>query len=108
MNRSVTGLSGASREFRLPKGSAFAPLNRKALTQPTCAKTTHHPGTGGATLLVSHDGALPEMATDVIDPSVNYATENVKRNTTVDRPWLQVGLGFLIGRTAGSGRMARS
>jgi hypothetical protein len=47
------------------------------------------------------------MATDVIDPSVNYAVENVKRDATASRPWLRVGLGFVLGRIAGGERTAR-
>jgi hypothetical protein len=107
VNRSVTCLSGEFREFRLPKGSAFAPLNRKVLAQPSGTSSMRCVGTGGAALLGGHDGALPEMATDVIDPSVNYAVENVKRDVTASRPRLRVGLGFLLSRIAGDERMAR-
>ena len=97
VNRSVTGLSGGFREFRLPKGSAFAPLNRKVLPQSSGTSAVRGAGTGGAALLGGQDGALPEMATDVIDPSINYAVENVKRDAMAGRSWLQVGLGFLAG-----------
>jgi len=100
-NHSVTGLSGEFREFRLPKSSAFAPLNRKVLPQSSGTSIVRCAGMGGAALLGGQDGALPEMATDVIDPSVNYAVENVKRDATASRPRLRVGLGFLLGRIAG-------
>ena len=105
VNRSVTAMSGRSREFRLPKGSAFAPLNRKVLSQSSGA--VRHAEAGGAALLGGQEGALPEIATDVIDPSVNYAVENVKRVATTSRPWLRVGLGFLLGRGVGGERAAR-
>jgi hypothetical protein len=106
VNRSVTAMGGRSREFRLPKGSAYAPLNRKGLSQSS--GTPRYAETGSAALLGGQDGALPEMATDVIDPSVNYAVENVKRDATTGHPWLRVGLSFLLGRGVGGGRAARS
>ncbi len=105
VNRSVTAMSGRSREFRLPKGSAFAPLNRKVLSQ--LSGTMRYAEAGGTALLGGQEGVLPEMATDVIDPSVNYAVENVKRVATTSRPWLRVGLGFLLGRGVGGERAAR-
>ena len=98
-------MSGRSREFRLPKGSAFAPLNRKVLSQSSGA--VRYAEAGGAALLGGQEGVLPEMATDVIDPSVNYAVENVKRDATTSHPWLRVGLGFLFGRGVGGERAAR-
>ena len=98
VNHSVTSLGGGSREFRLPKGSAFMPLNRKILPQS---------GSTASALLNGHDGTLPEMAGDVIDPSVNHAVGNVKRDTTANRSWLRVGVGFLLGRTVGGERTAR-
>ena len=107
VNRSITRLSGGFHEFRLPKGSAFAPLNRKVLAQSSGTSAMRCAGMGGAALLGGHDGVLPEMATDVIDPSANYAVENVKREATASRPWLRVGLGFLLGRIADGERMAR-
>ncbi|MGD0016511.1 MAG: hypothetical protein ABSC38_03210 [Verrucomicrobiia bacterium] len=98
-------MTGRSREFRLPKGSAFAPLNRKILSQSS--GTVRYPEAGGTALLDGQDGALPEMATDVIDPSVSYAVENVKRDVATSHPWLRVGLGFLLGRVVGGERAAR-
>jgi hypothetical protein len=108
VNRSATGLSGGFREFQLPKGSAFAPLNRKkVLAQSSGTNAARSARMGGTALLGGQDGVLPEMTTDVIDPSVNYAVENVKRDAATSRPWLRVGLGLLLGRIAGGERTAR-
>ena len=62
------------------------------------------PVRSGAVLLACGGGALPQMATDVIDLAANYAVENVKR----DRPNVRqlAGVGQWIERMLGS-RAAR-
>lgn len=40
----------------------------------------------GAVLLACGGGALPEMATDVLDLAANYAVQNVKRDRSQRRP----------------------
>jgi len=107
VNHSITGLSGEFREFRLPKSNAFAPLNRKVLGRSSGTSVAHCSGAGDTALLGGQDGTLPEIATDVIDPSVNYAVENTKRGAMTSHLWLRVGLGFLLGRVAGGERTAR-
>jgi len=67
----------------LPRFNQFPKLDGEAARQ---VKTTNaapaRPARSGAVLLACGGGALPEMATDVIDLAANYAVENVKR----DRP----------------------
>jgi len=61
----------------------------------------------GAVIIGGTLGSLPEMATDVIDPSANYAAENVKRDRSGARLWSGMGLGRLVGGMLGSHRAAR-
>jgi hypothetical protein len=49
------------------------------------------PARSGAVLLACGGGALPEMATDVLDLAANYAVENVKRDRSHRRPSAGVG-----------------
>jgi len=60
----------------------------------------------GAVLLARGGGALPEVATDVIDLAANYAVENVKRDRPTRRSVTGQGLGQWLERMLSS-RAAR-
>ncbi|MBM3860611.1 MAG: hypothetical protein FJ395_13300 [Verrucomicrobia bacterium] len=64
------------------------------------------PVRSGAVLLACGGGALPEVATDVIDLAANYAVENVKRDRPNGRQAAGVGLGQWLERMLSS-RAAR-
>ena len=108
VNGSVTNLGGESRQLRLPRFDSFPKLDGTAARQ---VKTTNAVPVvrfagGGARLLACGGGALPEMATDVIDLAANYAVENVKRDRPNNRHGTGVGLGQWLERVLGS-RAAR-
>jgi len=64
------------------------------------------PARSGAVLLACGGGALPEMATDLLDLAANYAVENVKRDRPNGRHIAGVGLGQWLERVLSS-RAAR-
>ena len=92
VNGSVTGARDESRAMLLPQSNQFLKLNGEAARQVrTTNATPVRPARNGTTLLACGGGALPEMATDVIDLAANYAVENVKRDRPNDRPVAGVG-----------------
>ena len=105
VNGSVTGARDESRAIQLPRSNQFLKLDGEAARQVmTTNATPMRSVRSGATLLACGGGALPEMATDVIDLAANYAVENVKR----DRPGGQrvAGVGQWLERMLSS-RAAR-
>ena len=97
LNRSLTNLGDESRHFRLPRMNPFPKLDGRVVRQ-TCAMTersTSQHAARGAVIIGGQVGSLPEMATDVIDPSANYAAENVKRDRSSARLWSRCGTGTL-------------
>jgi hypothetical protein len=109
LNRSLTNLGDESRHLRLPRMNPFPKLDGRVVRQ-TCTMTqcsTSQHAARGAVIIGGQVGSLPEMTTDVIDPSANYAAENVKRDRSSARLWSGAGLGHLVGRMLGSHRAAR-
>jgi hypothetical protein len=106
-NGSVSNLQGGVREYRLPRVNPFPKLNGSgARLASTAMPASRAPGRSPV-LLAHGGGALPEMATDVIDQDANYAVQNVKCQRSNDRPWVGVGLGRWVGRLLGGPAAAR-
>lgn len=110
MNGSLTNLSSESRQFRLPRMNPFPKLNSKVVrpTHDSELRSVSRPVARGTVIIGGANGLLPEMATDVIDLSANYAVENVKRERSQTRPWSRAGLGHWVGRMLGSSHRAAS
>jgi hypothetical protein len=109
LNRSLTNLGDESRRFRLPRMNSFPKLDGRQVRQASSAARRAEslaPSRGGF-IIEGQAGSLPEMAADVIDPGVGYATQNVKRDRSPARPWWGSGLGQVVGRMLGSHRAAR-
>lgn len=105
LNRSLTNLGDESRRFRLPRMNPFPKLDGRVVRQPAPSASQRAPR--GGLILGGLAGSLPEMATDVIDQSANYAAENIKRDRSGARSLSGAGLGHLMGRMLGSRRAAR-
>ena len=97
-------MGGESRHFRLPRMNSFPKLDGRQVRQAAGAARA---ATRGGVIIEGQAGSLPEMAADVIDPGVGYATQNVKRDRSAVRPWWGAGLGQVVGRMLGSHRAAR-
>lgn len=107
VNGSVTNLREASLPLSLSRVNQFPKLDGAAARQVNTTNATPARLAASRTvLLVCGGGALPEMATDVIDPAANYAVENVKRDRPNGRRRAGVGLGQWLERVLGS-RAAR-
>ena len=103
VNQGLTNLNGESRQYRLPKTNPFPKLNKRIQGPAVRCEAV-----GTASVPTdTQGGELPEMATDLIDLSANYAVENVKRDRKEARPWSRVGLSLLVGRMLGGHRAAR-
>ena len=109
LSRSLTNLGDESRRFRLPQMSPFPKLDGRAVRETNSAarRVASAVPSGGGIILGAQAGSLPEMAADMVDPSVGYATHNVKRDRSGSRPWLGGSLGHLVSRVLGSHRAAR-
>jgi hypothetical protein len=110
LNRSLTNLGGEMRQFSLPRMNPFPKLDARIVRSANSngvQRTALRPVTRGTVIIEGGCGHLPEMATDVIDTSVSYAVENVKRERSGKNPWSRVGWGHLVGRMLGSHRAAR-
>ncbi len=110
LNKSLTNLGGEMRQFSLPRMNPFPKLDARIVRSANSndvQRTVVRPVTRGTVILEGGCGHLPEMATDVIDTSVSYAVENVKRERSGKNPWSRVGWGHLVGRMLGSHRAAR-
>ncbi len=97
VNSNLTSASRETREFRLPRMKPFPKLER-----PTAAATAR--SYSGATVIAGNAADLPEMATDVIDPSLHYGAENVRR---LNNPRPRFGWGRWMGRILSGHRAAR-
>jgi len=109
VNRGLTNLGDESKRFRLHRMNPFPKLDGR-IVQRTCAtppRSGSERAARGGVIIGGQACSLPEMATDVIDPRANYATENVKRDRSGARLWSGAGLGHLVGRMWGSHRAAR-
>jgi hypothetical protein len=109
LNRSLTNLGGEMRQFRLPRMNPFPKLDgriARSTNRGGVQGTVSRPVARGAVIIEGGCGCLPEMATDVIDVSANYAVENVKRERS-HSTWSRVGLGYFVGRMLSSHRAAR-
>jgi hypothetical protein len=92
---------------KAPWFNQFPKLDGKAARQVSATNAAPvRPARSGAVLLACGGGALPEMATDVIDLAANYAVENVKRDRPNGRLVAGVGLGQWLERMLSS-RAAR-
>jgi hypothetical protein len=110
LNRSLTSQGGEMRQLRLPRMNPFPKLDTRIVrsTNGSGARLAGaRPVARGTVIIEGGCGSLPEMATDVIDTSANYAVENVKRDRCGSSPWSRVGFGHLVGRMLGSHRAAR-
>ena len=110
VNRSLTNRGGEMRQFRLPRMNPFPKLDNRIVRSTSSddvLASASRPVGRGAVIIEGGLGCLPEMATDVIDLSVNYAVENVKRERSGNTPWSRVGFGHLVGRVLGGHRAVR-
>jgi hypothetical protein len=110
LNRSLSNVGGEMRQFRLPRMNPFPKLDGRIVRSTNKSgvqRTVSRPVARGAVIIEGGLGCLPEMATDVIDVSANYAVENVKRQRSDGSPWSRVGLGHLVGRMLSSHRAGR-
>ena len=97
LNRNLRNADTGPRDFRLPRMNQFPKLDRGALVATTVATRNGTPKC--AVTVIADIGPLPEMATDVIDESMNYPSGNVKRADARGRgPWSRTGFGQLVGR----------
>lgn len=108
MNGSLTSLNGEARQFHLPRMNQFPKLNSRIVrpTNDSEQRLVSRPVARGTVIIGGASGPLPEMATDVIDLSANYAVENVKRERSHPWPWSRAGLGHLVGRMLGNSHRA--
>jgi hypothetical protein len=110
LNRTLTSQGGEMRQLRLPRMNPFPKLDARIVRSPNgsgARLAVPRPVARGTVIIKGGCGNLPEMATDVIDTSANYAVENVKRERSGGSPWSRVGFGHLVGRMLGSHRAAR-
>lgn len=113
---SVTGSlssgGGETRQLRLPFASQFPKLDTRIVHQTNDGEqrrvSARAIATHGRIIIDGDTGLIPEMTTDVIEPSASYVVENVKRERSHQRPWSRVGLGQLVGRMLGGHRAART
>ncbi len=101
VNRNLTSSTREAREFRLPRVNPFPKLDRSAVVSRAAVRDR---GYSGATVIAGSAASVPEMATDVIDRSVGYSVENVRR---LNRPRSAFGVGQWVGRILGSHRVGR-
>ena len=109
LNRSLTNVGGEMRQFRLPRMNPFPKLDGRIVNSASgngVTRSVSRPVARGAVIIEGACGSLPEMATDMIDASVGYTVENVKRERSGNTPWSRVGLGHLVGRMLGSSHRA--
>ena len=107
-NGSVSGLRVKTRSLRLPRSNPFPKLDGHGLRVVSTATPATRPASrSGAVLMARGGGALPEMATDVIDHEANYAVQNVKRDRSNGRSAAGVGLGRWLGQMLGGHHAAR-
>jgi hypothetical protein len=109
LNKSLTNLGGEIRQFRLPTMNPFPKLNSTnvRITHSGERRSVARPVARGTVIIEGDIGPLPEIATDMIDPSVSYAVENVKRERSGASLLSRVGLRHWVGRVLGSHRAAR-
>jgi len=108
LNRSLTNLSGEVRQFQLPRMNPFPKLNSNVV-RPAYdgeSRPVPRPVARGTVIMTGANGPLPEMTTDVIDVSANYAVENVRRERSDSWSWSRAGLGHLFGRLLGNSHRA--
>ena len=97
------------RQFSLPRMNPFPKLDTRivrSVNSNNASPTVSCPGTRGTLIIGGSSGHLPEMATDVIDSTVNYTVENVKRDRSGGHSWSRVGFSHLVGRMLGNHRAA--
>jgi hypothetical protein len=109
LSRSLTNLGDESRRFRLPQMSPFPKLDGRVVreTNSSARRMACIAPSRSGIILEAQAGSLPEMATDMVDPGVGYATQNVKRDRSDSRAWLGMSLGHLVSRVLGGHRAAR-
>jgi hypothetical protein len=110
LNRSLTNLGGGMRQFQLPRMNPFPKLDGRVVRSVVGSGETRavsRPVARGSVIIDGAGGSLPEMASDLIDVSANYAVENVKRDRSSRSSWSRVGLGRLVGQMLGGHRAAR-
>lgn len=106
-NGSVSNLQGGVRAYQLPRVNPFPKLNGSGARLASTAMPASR-ATGPGTVLLAHGGgALPEMATDVIDQDANYAVQNVKCQRSNNPARVGVGLGRWVGRLLSGPATAR-
>lgn len=108
LNRSLTNLNGEVRQFHLPRMNPFPKLNRNVVRSAHDGepRVVPRPVARGTVLMTGAHGPLPEMATDVIDVSANFAVENVRRERSDSWSWSRVGLSHWFGRLLGNSHRA--
>jgi hypothetical protein len=101
VNCNLTSTTRETREFRLPRVSPFPKLDRSAVVSRAAVRDHSYSGT---TMIAGSAAPIPEMATDVIDSSVGYSVENVRR---MHGPRSKFGVGRWVGRILGGHRVER-
>jgi hypothetical protein len=107
LNRSLMNVDSEFRHLRLPGMNPFPKLDQRIMSPQPASAAVHRPvsmiGRRPNLIIGGNPARLPEMATDVIDASANYAVENSRRGRAGGR----FGFGQLIERFFGGRRMAR-
>ena len=108
LNKSLMNQGGEIRQFRLPTMNPFPKLNSTNVRTPYGGerRMMARPVARGTVIIEGDIGLLPEMATDMIDPSVSYTVENVKRERSGASLLSRVGLRHWVGRVLGGHRAA--
>ena len=104
VNRNLRSDGGDFRFLQLPRMNPFPKLNRPVVVATTPAPGPRRPVRTGA--IIGGNGTLPEMTSDVIDPSTSYAVTNVKRHDTRGG-WGKTSFGLLLSKVTGGHHAAR-
>ena len=107
---SLMSLDSEVRQLRLPRMNPFPKLDQRIVhaSRNAAAAAGARPAAGrGALIIEGGRGTLPEVATDVIDVTAQYAVENVKRDRGGAHPGPRTGWGQWLGRVWGGHRAAQ-
>jgi hypothetical protein len=109
LNRQLTSGNPLVRQFRLPRLSPFPKLSGDARTAAPAAAgaggAARRAPAGTAVAMLCHVGPLPEMTTDLENPTAGYTVGNVRRGDAARSAagrsaWAHLVARVLGGRTA--------